>query len=128
MRFLVDENLSPELADLLRAAGHDVVHVRDLGMKSANDLPILGRARADNRILITADTDFGGLLAHTGAPLPSVIQLRRLQGRRAAELADTVLRHLPDISQDLERGAIVAFDDARIRIRSLPVNPDQDMD
>jgi predicted nuclease of predicted toxin-antitoxin system len=30
MRFLVDENLSPRLADYLRSAGHDVVHVRDL--------------------------------------------------------------------------------------------------
>jgi predicted nuclease of predicted toxin-antitoxin system len=29
MRFLIDNNLSPLLADKLKAAGHDAVHVRD---------------------------------------------------------------------------------------------------
>ena len=29
MRFLIDNNLSPLLADRLRAAGHDAAHVRD---------------------------------------------------------------------------------------------------
>ena len=37
MRFLLDNNLSPKLAELLRTAGHDVVHVRDIGMGSATD-------------------------------------------------------------------------------------------
>jgi hypothetical protein len=30
MRFLIDNNLSPLLAERLKAAGHDVVHVRDV--------------------------------------------------------------------------------------------------
>ena len=35
MRFLLDNNLSPRLGELLRAAGHDVVHVRDIGHGAA---------------------------------------------------------------------------------------------
>lgn len=31
MRFLIDNNLSPALADLLDQAGHDAVHVRTYG-------------------------------------------------------------------------------------------------
>jgi predicted nuclease of predicted toxin-antitoxin system len=35
MRFLIDENVSPRVAALLRGAAHDAVHVRDLGLASA---------------------------------------------------------------------------------------------
>ena len=49
MKFLIDNNLSPLLADALKAAGHDAVHVRDLGMQAAPDEEILERARADDK-------------------------------------------------------------------------------
>jgi Domain of unknown function (DUF5615)/Protein of unknown function (DUF433) len=35
MRFLLDENLSPKLVELLGRDGHEVVHVRDIGLASA---------------------------------------------------------------------------------------------
>jgi predicted nuclease of predicted toxin-antitoxin system len=35
MRFLIDNNLSPVLADELKTAGHDAVHVRDCGLEAA---------------------------------------------------------------------------------------------
>jgi predicted nuclease of predicted toxin-antitoxin system len=37
MRFLIDNNLSPLLAERLKAAGHDVVHVRDIGLQASAD-------------------------------------------------------------------------------------------
>lgn len=63
MRFLLDENLSPLLVCPLASAGHDVVHVRDLGLISAADPEVLDAAASDRRVLISADTDFGGILA-----------------------------------------------------------------
>lgn len=121
MRFLVDENLSPLLAELLREAGHNAEHVRNLGMARADDVAVLARAESDGCILVTADTDFGGLLARSGQGQPSVILLRKLQGRRAAEQAQHLLDHLGALTEDLEAGSIVAFDDARLRIRRLPL-------
>lgn len=79
MRFLVDENLSPRVCDHLARAGHEAVHVRDAGLRSAPDPQVLARAGADGRILLTADRgDFGRELARTQALAPSVVLLRQL--------------------------------------------------
>jgi hypothetical protein len=36
VKFLVDENLSPLVAELLTDAGHDAVHIRDLQVAGAS--------------------------------------------------------------------------------------------
>jgi predicted nuclease of predicted toxin-antitoxin system len=77
MRFLIDECLSPEVGEVLIEHGHDVVHVRDLGMQQATDREVLDRARDERRILVSADTDFGAVLAQLGAAQPSVVVFRR---------------------------------------------------
>ncbi|WP_411742046.1 DUF5615 family PIN-like protein [Raineyella sp. W15-4] len=41
MRLLLDNNLSVRLVELLTAAGHDVEHVRDLGLAVATDAVVL---------------------------------------------------------------------------------------
>ena len=63
MRLLVDANLSPSVADGLRKAGVDAVHVVDLDLVTASDDDIFDRAVADGLTVVTADSDFGMLLA-----------------------------------------------------------------
>ncbi len=120
MRFLLDECLSERLADLLNKAGFDVVHVRNLGLIGHVDDEVLEAPRSSGRVLVSADTDFGELLARSGATLPSLILFRQTD-RRAQHQADTLMAHLTEISDDMDVGAIVVFTDDRLRIRRLPV-------
>jgi predicted nuclease of predicted toxin-antitoxin system len=122
VKFLIDNNLSPLLAEALKAAGHDAVHVRDLGMQAAPDEAVLRRARAEQRVLISADTDFGGLLARSESSNPSVILIRRLAGRRAAEQSQIILANLDQVAEDLTAGAVVVLHEDLLRVRRLPMS------
>ena|ERR1039458_7425695 len=121
MRFLIDNNLSPVLAESLRVAGHDAAHVRDYDLQAATDEVVLAQARGDNRVLISADTDFGTLLAREGADRPSVLLIRRLSGRRAAEQATIILANLNVVAEDLDSGSVVVLTEEWIRVRRLPI-------
>jgi predicted nuclease of predicted toxin-antitoxin system len=121
VKFLIDNNLSPLLGEGLKAAGHDAVHLRDLGMQAAPDPAVLQHARVDERVLVSADTDFGGLLSRSRATGPSVLLIRRLAGRRAAEQSAIILANLDQIAEDLTAGAVVVIGEDWIRIRRLPM-------
>ncbi len=103
MRFLLDNNLSQRLAEGLRGVGHDVVHVRDLALGSADDETVLAFARDDDRVLISADTDFGGILARSGMDRPSVILFRRDGGRRPSEQLGLLIANLGQLVAALDR-------------------------
>jgi len=60
------------MAALLRTAGHDCAHVYELGLGGQPDEQIMALADRENRILISADTDFGELLANAPVLAPSV--------------------------------------------------------
>lgn len=59
MKLLLDANLSPEVGRRLKEAGHDAIHVADIGLLTATDPAILQAAAKEERILLTADSDFG---------------------------------------------------------------------
>ncbi len=128
MRFLVDQNRSPRLAELLREAGHDAVHTGDLGLERAADDTLIVLARDQGRVIVSGDTDFGALLALAHDTTPSVILFRQQRRRRAELQAGVLLENLGAIEPDLERGAVVIFEDTRIRVRHLPLLPQSPAD
>jgi len=122
MRFLVDNALSPGLATLLTRAGHDALHVRTIELQRAEDIVIFDKAAADDRIVVSADTDFGALLAARNARKPSIIQFRGPGSRTPHALTHAILSNLAQVADALERGSIVTFEPSRVRVRALPIN------
>ena len=120
MRFLIDECISARIVPPLAAMGHDVIHIADRDLRGHADDEVRALARKEARILVSADTDFGELLARSGAALPSLILFR--QGNRSPEhRAAMLIGNLSQVAEDLEAGAVVVLTDDRIRIRRLPL-------
>jgi predicted nuclease of predicted toxin-antitoxin system len=120
LRFLIDNALSPVVARELAIAGHDAIHVRDIGLATARDATIFARAAADDRIVVSADTDFGTLLALRDATKPSVILFRLQRFRSPMYQAALMLANLPALEEALAAGCVAVFEKGRIRLRPLP--------
>jgi predicted nuclease of predicted toxin-antitoxin system len=121
VRFLIDQNRSPRLAELLRRAGHDAVHTLELGLERAEDDQLLALADEQARVVVSGDTDFGALLALTRSRSPSVILFRSRNVPHAEDQAAIIIEHLDDIADDIEHGAVIVVTDNRIRVRRLPL-------
>jgi predicted nuclease of predicted toxin-antitoxin system len=122
MRFLVDNALSPEVARGLALAGHEATHVRDIGLGDADVETIFELAAAEDRIVLSADTDFGTLLAIRDVSKPLVVLFRGATPRRPASQVALLLANLPQAETDLLAGAIVIIEPSRLRVRSLPIS------
>ena len=117
MRFLIDENISPLIADALRAAGHDVT-AAVLVCPGAPDSQVVRLAIDDARMIISEDKDFGELAFRDGLHPLGLVRLV-LQGQTPAEKATRILQVLQTESTAIA-GAILVVEPSRTRRRALP--------
>jgi predicted nuclease of predicted toxin-antitoxin system len=121
MKILIDMNLSPQWCPALRKHGHECLHWSEVGDPRATDPVIMEWARRNGHVVFTNDLDFGTLLALTEAAAPSVIQVRTqdLMPRALEAMIASLLRKYEDA---LATGALIVVDEARSRVRVLPLS------
>ena len=97
------------------------MHWSNVGNPRAEDPEIMDWARDRGCIVFTHDLDFGALLAATGARGPSVIQVRT-QDVTPGHLGKLVADVLEVHRSALQHGALVVADEAKQRVRILPLS------
>ncbi|MGA1876144.1 MAG: DUF5615 family PIN-like protein [bacterium] len=120
MRLLIDMNLSPEWVAVLQQEGWEALHWSTVGDPRASDHTIMAWARANDYIVFTHDLDFGAILAVTKGEGPSVFQVRT-QDVAPEHLKEIVIRTLKQHRLLLEEGALLVLDEAKTRVRILPL-------
>lgn len=120
MKILIDMNLSPLLAEILSNTGYESVHWFSIGDPRASDKEIMDYARGNGFIIITHDLDFGDILAVTNAMFPSVLQIRT-QNVTPDHISGILINALKRFENQLEKGALISIDEARSRVRILPL-------
>lgn len=120
MKFLADMGISTRTVAWLRQQGHDAVHLREERLQRLTDEEIIAKARAEQRILLTMDLDFGYLLAVSKEHVPSIV-LFRLEDERSEVVNERLADVLIQCESVLETGAIISVSEAAIRVRRLPI-------
>jgi predicted nuclease of predicted toxin-antitoxin system len=120
VKLVIDMNLSPDWVPLFEKHGFEAAHWSAIGAHNADDREIMQWARAQRAIVFTHDLDFGITLALTHAAGPSVLQVRT-QDVSPAHLGPTVVSVLQTHSAALASGALVTIDEAKSRVRILPI-------
>lgn len=117
MRFVADENIPLPAVQLLRAAGMDVESIAELKPGSPDE-QVLAYAREQGQVLITCDRDFGELVYHRGAPVPTGIIYLRLPQNDVLLPARAIIE-LAKRPEILLEGRFTVIDSDKVRQRPL---------
>lgn len=115
---LADENIHPEVVAYLRDEGLDISSIAEQGQFGLSDANVMRQAFKAGRIVLTHDSDFGGL-ALTGAEFIGILYLR--PGHIRAEFTIQMLKAFRGRDVDVAPPFIVVAertaDNVKIRIR-----------
>jgi len=117
MNFLADESCAGPVVLALRAAGHDVLAIAEVG-KGMADEDVIECALKEKRVRVTEDRDFGELLYARGRSAAGVIFVKFLSRARSMKpmaVVDAVAR----LGARLEAGFVVV-EPGRVRIARRP--------
>lgn len=117
MRILADENMPGDAVTALREREHDVAWMR-ADAPGSSDVQVIGRAQAENRMLVTFDKDFGELAFRSRLPASGGIVLFRISASSSVHIAHVVVAALESRADWADHFAVV--EDDRIRMTPLP--------
>jgi predicted nuclease of predicted toxin-antitoxin system len=103
MKLLFDQNLSHKLVHAIADIFPDSIHVRDVGLKAADDSLIWDYAKGNDFMIVSKDSDFYQRSLVFGHP-PKVIWIRR--GNCSTTDIENILRkHFDDIEAFNQNGS-----------------------
>lgn len=76
LKFLADENIAKSLVSALRKNGYDVKDIKEENLFGISDREVIDKAKADDRVILTHDKDFGNLLNFPLQSHPGVVLIR----------------------------------------------------
>jgi len=115
VKFLLDQDVYAVTELHLQKLGHDVVTARVLGMSQADDTDLLAKAVHEQRIFVSRDRDFGGLVFVEGKGR-GVVYLRispAIVNAVHSELENVLKRY----TEEQLRNAFVVVEPGRHRFR-----------
>ena len=108
------------IVEWLRKSGHDVVHLREVGLHRLSDREIFQKAISENRIILTFDLDFGEIVALSEGILTSVI-IFRLRNTYTPFVLKRLEEMLQNSFEPLTKSSVIIVEETRHRIRELPI-------
>jgi predicted nuclease of predicted toxin-antitoxin system len=122
VKFKLDENLSPSMAQPIAEAGHDVTSVSGQGLSGCTDQSLYELCPAERRILVTLDLDFANPLRFPPEVGAGIIVLRPT--RPLLSLLASMLTKLPTaLEADGVEGRLWIVEPTRIRVHEPQEGP-----
>lgn len=117
---LADENVNPEVIEFLRKAGLDVESVSEQGKFGLSDTEVLRQATEAGRVVLTHDSDFGGM-AVFGAKFIGIVYLRpgHIRADFTIKTLEAIRSNAPDVTPPFILVAERTGDTVKIRVRQL---------
>ncbi|MDI6766042.1 MAG: DUF5615 family PIN-like protein [Bacteroidota bacterium] len=118
MKFLIDEDLPRSVGSIFNLSGHEVLDVRDVGLRGAADSQIAEYAKTNSLCLITGDFDFSDIRNYPPSQYSGIIVIDFPRGATATyilNLFNDFLKQKNLISKI--NGKLAIIEPGRIRIR-----------
>ncbi len=106
MKFIVDAHLPLGVCDLLKRAGHDAIHTRNLPLANKTpDRDIAAIAEKESRVVISKDNDF--YYSHVLHRRPRQLVIVRAGNLRLRDVVALFAKHLPEIESALKTDSLI---------------------
>ncbi|HXQ50179.1 MAG TPA: DUF5615 family PIN-like protein [Stellaceae bacterium] len=116
MKIKLDENIGRRGVDLLKAANHDVMTVRDQNLHGASDEAVFKACTVEGRVLVTLDHDFGQVLRFPPEQSAGLIILEPGPRMTPQSLLDRLQDFLTMIDVQSPTGALWIVEPGRVRV------------
>lgn len=116
---LTDENIDKQIVSFLRSHGFQVKDVKEENLVGSDDVMLLRLAMAENRVVVTHDSDFGTLSIAAGEPYVGLLYLRpgHFKTEFTIDTVRTLLAESLEVTPPFIVVAVRSGRDVKIRVR-----------